>query len=1634
MALVIGSQPGHHLQPLYSRWGEQLITRHVPPWTAVDLAALADRLGLTGALTNVGVTDDRGIAEIRDALGERADGNPLYARYLTRALVAGLHDGTITSPSEWVAGAPIIAGDIAVYYAHLYRSASAQAQAIADLLGVIDFAATESELREMVPAFVGAWVPPALAQLTPVLTAVTGQGGVRIFHESFRRFMTQELARQGRSPADALTPVISWLDTRGFYDDAKAYRFLLPALRRAGRGAEVLARVNVKFVSDSVAQAHPLHALQRNLALAADVAAQLREWPALVRCVELHRAAYTCFDEAQNDWRDYWATYLALFGATALSERLLFDGRATLSASDGLYACALVDDAGGTPPWREYLALHDAENDGAAGSSHMSDQLGSLTPEEHESLRVVHGRLRLGAHTRIARKMLEYLHEAGDSFKPLFLRRLASRVARMTGEDLVERIAQRADPARRAGPRITTRAAAVLRLGIADELARRGDTTGAYSAASRAVVDADSPELVAACICHGASPRASGFTFDPASYSIAVGPDEHLHDANGVRSWVGAVRACAANSIHGETILDAEVRRVEGIGWYRCWLRFVLALARVESARRLGEAGDVRGAFAELTRDVHPFRGKPRACDLWSIHLAIQESIEWGLTLLQTEADWQDALGALAAASRETASRMDREDGGPIPTGTLLEVLLPYAMHPVGGALVRVTMEQQMARLEVVGTYYPTHAEYAMRVARARHAAGDEAGAREAWVQGAVFLSAYGWRKDVTVFDIIESAPVLHAVSRKAALDALADAQPLVNAVVAHTDQRSTNRAPNAWLRSVLEVHPPVGVAVLARTLIEEDGPGGWPNAQAIQDVAVAAQDSGDPVLLDALLATLRFNVEYEEESAERADARLAPVVRLVRENRELAAKAFRRVAAEVTGDGRRYTEAAASRVAAVADEHGIAIPRITPPVGLRPTENLARSSHQKAENTFRLPNMRVPPFPPNATFVDLLTGMRTAGAKRGWDEVSGWDDVVLALSYYVGDLADGRRDDDARRLLRFFARDVDVSSGREHPLGKLAVALETAGYTPVAAVAYALAYTATRGGGGWRRMGDKEHGHLIERGLALDAAAAQQVLADEVAYALRGSWYSMGTSRHLVERLAAWGEPEAAAAAWREAFAVIRHRLPLAPEDGWFARLRDAKEPDWPDASWSVDEALIALLLARMADPRLAQKVTAFAGIVHAITRRSDVVAVPMRWWLTRNTPITSVLLALSALNDAEVAPFQITCALEDVLQAYAASNLWGVRRLAAGLLERAGQPFRNGPSGSYAEEDHSQRDDPDRAHREALLSADVGGVVNDISALWPELRGRVARRLDALFSVDGHREHAKTRYELAYGRRGDAYPPTPTLYWEVELFQAVLHEELCGLSEQLWKSGQWEPEIEDAVLCRVLPNMHLHLGLAAGRTVRPAWPAAETVTEGVGVLPMVSDDDPTFFGWIRLALIERQYRPDPARTYERPVEAITVFAGAVAAPLGETIPSGVLPFRDGDVDDWWWPDPPPVTFPARLPIGQVVRLSRWTDWLGSSFVLIPPEEFQNYLQLGPARYGGPLLWYDQEGHAALALRTWRVRNSEALFADPTECEGADLLIRPDLFEALTRRYLMPLQELRVVWRRPITDTPGVN
>ncbi|MDO9067909.1 MAG: ATP-binding protein [Deltaproteobacteria bacterium] len=1612
VALVLGSQPGPHLDLFRTRQVKDFIEYELPSWDTQDSIALARLHGVDQALKNIGVSDLLQVESILQLLAERSDGNPLYTKYLSRGLVIGLNAGSITDSYEWLQDTPEIQGNIAIYYKHLYENIIDDAKAVADLFGTIDFSVSESELREIFPPFMAPWILQALAVLSPVIKTSVGQGGMRIFHESFRRFMLDELISQGRNLGDVLDPVINWLVHCGFYKDARCYRFLFLALLRSGRGAEVFQYVGITFISKSVAHGYTAEPIQKNLALAADIAGRNRDWPMLVRCGELRRSLYTCFDTEDNFWKEFWEIYANLYGPAALAERLLFDGKPTLNNEGGVLVCSIIDKMGCTAPWREYLELPVSAERGGGGL--IDDNL--LTEDETLDLAILHGRLRLGNGWRVIRRFYKYLAEQYlNPNRLVFIRKLAALLSRMGYSNIVLKLAQRAYLALPTKPPLNPIISVVLTLGVIDEYEEeRQNREIAQGIISLVVPYATTPELAIACVEYGADPDLlSNVVVAPSSIPICVASDNHFENANNIRCWVASIRLLAA--IPGSiAALDAERQRVQGIGWYRCWLLFVIETAKAEAAYRENSSFNIKNAFKVLAEDVRPFAGKPRPCDLYQIHNVISDTLSRSLSLVKTDSEWRYAIKTIMEVSEGTGSRLDREDGGPVPIGTVIDILLPHSNNPIVGKHIRSAIQQQVEIANKTGTYYSTHATFSLQLAKIQMHAGQNEDALKSLEQAAIYFAAYGWHKDITLFDVIESAPVLKADSKNIALKALEDLQPLVAAAILHTDGRETKRCPNAWFRSLLKIDPQIAIELLGRTILQNEGIENWVTNEALEYVVNQLMGKADPILLDALWETIHFEIEYDNVSQKITEARLAPIKTLFKTHPDLAAQRLVRLAAEVADDDTQKNAEAVSCIKKFAAE-------LDQPIVCDVSSDSAKRAFSKYSKELKyIPTTvftyRSAVFPENAMYVDLLVGLRKLSGAIDTNDRHAFSSIVQYFGYKLEEMSSQGRESDAIRLLRFWAHERELSPYSDiHPLADLALYLDNAQCATLAVTAYTLAYVSTRGGHGWLSLGDRSHSAVLTRAIELDRDLTLQIVADEIARQFRYLDYGAGISRHLIERIGDWGEPDIATASWKEAFNVIAHRLPLSRPSYWFAVLDLQALP-----SWNLDQSLIAMLLIRLAEPRQSRKLSALSGIFKAIRYCPGSVAVPLIWWLSRDTPISSILLVFHLLLLEEKPPYEITTSAKESIFDYARAECWGTALLARLLLNRINSsvPPPCLPCQPLNTQDLSKHE------IDLALSLDTENIIPVLAERWPELAENVAKRFHQFFKPKVQGERINERLKLAYGRNGEAYPPTPVLYWQNELFISALHTELTGLYEKYWKSKNEVCEEEISLLLQTLPHLPLHLAYFNSRVPRPAWDKPSQMMTGEGQLSMIPDD-PRFPGWIRLGMIEWEYLQD-GHSFSRPVESVGVFIGTLAVPMGRILSDNLFPLVKGDSATWWMASGFFISRPDSDEIIHLIGLNKHTDWLSDIRLLIPPIELSILLNLQPLELGGALVWLENDGNTAVALRKWRVEGNQ-FDAESDMLKGSDLIVRPDIFAKLQTLYKNPLLEFRQVFREPI-------
>lgn len=1576
--LVIGSQPGPHLRALAGVGTEVTM----PPWGPGEVWHLAQRHSLDTELAQAGADD----AGVRLLLAERSEGNPLYATFLVRGLLDVVRRGSI-EPVEWLRAAPAISGDIANYYAHLYTVAG-DVRTVADLLGMIDFSVTEAELRDIVGPLAGRRVPESLDRLRPILVDVAGQGGVRIFHESFRRFVVQRFREEGHPLSDVLDPVAAWLTGLGFFRSSKAYRHLLPVLRRADRIADLLGWVGADFVSESFGWGHPRPAIEANLAAATESAAAEQRWPDLVRCSELWRALYTAFEGPLHDPAAYWLTFLRVFDADAVAERLVYDGRPTLDKHLGLVICSATDDAGGVAPWGEYLDLPPAPFGSEERGGTDLHWVGQVLAAQF------HGRVRLRGFRTAATWLTDMVSEHPESMPSAIADPLGDRLDRSLSED------GGTPPEWEAGlPDELLEASLLAR---SRRLRRADDHAGAAAAAERAAGIAPRLPVVAEALRSGAASLPPGFVVpDAGEIDIGLAGTRNPLEGSALETWVDTVSVLAAVDPDRLEILEREVSRG---GWYRSWLQFVIAVSRAEARIRVDPEAASRAAavaFRLLTVDADPYLGRPRAMDLALLRAVVRRSIERGLAALRTDSDWDVAIGSLDAVASGTGRAGLLS--APILPESVGEMLEPYAERLAVRERVKAAVEARVREAEERGEYFSNHADIELAAARAIAGTGDREAALAHWRSAVVYLAAYGYRKDVTLYQLLEALPAFQA-DAETSLDYLERLDPLALAVVEHTDGRSTRHLPNACIRALARVDAAAALALVARTQADPDDRFSRPLERAVEDTVHAAAAVCDPRLAVLAQDTIRFSPDHDGGAESGAERRIAAVERLAAVDPVASVSAFRSLAARVEGDGTREYVAAVASVEASAARAGILLGRSPHRVGASDgvAEGADRghgfATHRRLADAVRV----LAPPPGDASPLQLMGWVREAVRPRPDGKIPD-DAVVNRIGYACIQLARRGLEEEAVRLVRFVSRELPSF---EHmgvaALANLADGFTRYGLPRLAAVSYTLAFARSRGGGGWDSLGGDEHVPWLESALRCDGAEARRTLAGEVALLVQ-SGYVMGITPGLVRRVAAWGDMAAARAAWEEAYAVIRNRLPSQSLGaGSFRPFRRDEI-----LGWTPDEALAGLIIARVNHPELDRRRAALLSFATALRTRPDAIARPLRHLLSMDGAPTFALLALQVLSEAEPEPYAVSVNLEPVLLGYAGSTLYGERELAAHLLARA----RLSPAPTTTPDTPILDIRPSADSARRVRSGGRGERIQALQGIWSEIPIRVTRQFEVL-AVESEAAKRRAGSLYRYFHDGDMHPQfeTPISGWEHELFECALHEVLNGVHAHLWSRGAWNPDVRRELLSRALPQMRLMTAIQASRRVRPNIPLPSATQAGYGEIPEIYKGG-DFDGWFRLGRWEREFLYSGNLHHGNPSEVVSIFEGTVVSrrgiPDADDFPLGSLPARA-------WSLEPVFTRPGGalfggVPEGPLLGFDIVDDPLGREGVLILPPVFAVRYNLVPGPWPGPLRWVDGHEAPAVAFRAWRVRSTIGIAGEePSLVAGCDLVVRPEIWERL--------------------------
>lgn len=743
-------------------------------------------------ITNNGLTDVELDFHhmLSDLLTEKSSGNPLYLTYLVNELSKYSH---VMITRELIEGFPAYDTNLEKYYSFLMAKLS-ESQKVPRILAGSPFPLTESELKEITG--LGAYVSKSVEVIRSILSYNSCSGGYIIYHESFRRYVLELLEKNEVSVDKAIySYLIDWLKNKGFYEERKSYLNLFVLLFESKRYVEILEYCNKEFVVDSLIYGNNIKSLKNNFEILMKSSCKIKDYGAIIKCTELSNMIYSLEYSFDENSQYYYLGLGLINGFEKLKNTLIYEGRNALSYTEGLKVCYLCSENNVIPEWDGYIKLFlESRKSNQVEQKSYDDQL-----KEYKYF--ICACLDTGKST--LDKIEEVAFEDGHDYREIII---AEYSRRGLVEDLKELVTQ---------------------LQEREHWIKSIDMFfGEY------VVDEQCLDTVFEKLLHS----------DSYSDGTLIALDYYFSNIE----WI--IKNYSDK-------LEKFVRSIENRNWYYNWLVYVCEVNKIiVEARETELIDDSRliEAYSWLTKDMECFKGKPRTCDLYRYETIIFGSIVSPLEFILIESTWRAVLGLIAEMSSETMTTITGSTGGPLPTYRLFDLLLEIA-NDTNNAVVLKIFEDKIGA-EDKHRFYSYLADYNLKHAIILAKTGFLSKAKTEFRRGVEYLLSYSFRKDRTLSRLLNSVESIYKIDEEAGIQNILRLKPLADAVVHHTDGRSTKTYQKEWFEVLARTDRDIALTHLSYELL--DSQNYWVLEESLDILLEIMNSEIDPLIENALFKT----------------------------------------------------------------------------------------------------------------------------------------------------------------------------------------------------------------------------------------------------------------------------------------------------------------------------------------------------------------------------------------------------------------------------------------------------------------------------------------------------------------------------------------------------------------------------------------------------------------------------------------------------------------------------------------------------------------------------------------------------------------------------------------------------------
>lgn len=338
--ILITSQPIEELKYIENYQQEE-----IPSWGIFEIQTILDKF----KIENFKLKEDKYLS---DLLLEKSEGNPLYLTYALTEIQT--NSSNIYSVLESL---PTYSYNLSNYYKYMLAKLDTRLK-VPQILSGVNFSISNIELKEITGE--GDYVDETLNLISPLIKQNFSQNGYIIYHESFRRYILDELKSKNISLDRAIfKPIIDWFDEKGFYSYPKAYRYYLQFLYNGQYFSKIVNIITNDFPTESLYHGHFFEEIKNNYTYMLKAAIKEKDLPILITLNAINTVLSTTKDTYDDSFISYCHALGESRGYGVLSSYLTVEDKPTVELKQGLEVCYLCSSNKEVAPWEAYIKYFD---------------------------------------------------------------------------------------------------------------------------------------------------------------------------------------------------------------------------------------------------------------------------------------------------------------------------------------------------------------------------------------------------------------------------------------------------------------------------------------------------------------------------------------------------------------------------------------------------------------------------------------------------------------------------------------------------------------------------------------------------------------------------------------------------------------------------------------------------------------------------------------------------------------------------------------------------------------------------------------------------------------------------------------------------------------------------------------------------------------------------------------------------------------------------------------------------------------------------------------------------------------------------------------------------------------------------